>query len=108
MTCHYDDDIYQVDQKTTPKKPILAISLNLRAAARKFQELAKIAIFKAILGLYLNLRAAARKFRHIYHMGIFTWHLGAYIKERVKIIPQKSHYWLHSQIYEPRLVNFRI
>ena len=108
MTCHYDDDIDQVDQKTTSKKPILAISLNLRAAARKFLELAKIAIFKAIFGLYLNLRAAARKFRYIYHMGIFTWHLGAYINERVKIIPQKAHFGLDPQIYEPRLVNLRI
>ena len=84
--------MYTTKSKNKPKKAVLAIFSNLRAVARKFEYIAKMAVFKAILGLYINLRAAARKFRHIYHIGMLTLHMGCDIPEKVKKLPQKGHF----------------
>jgi hypothetical protein len=40
-------------KNNTPKIPLLAISSNLRAAARKFQDIANIAVFEAYFGYVL-------------------------------------------------------
>ena len=42
--------MYPAKSKNYPKKAILAIFSNLRAAARKFEDIAKMAVFKDILG----------------------------------------------------------
>ena len=48
VTCHYNDDIEQSTQTLHPKAD-LAIFLNLRAAARKFKDIVKIAVFEVNL-----------------------------------------------------------
>ncbi len=93
-------DIHYWVQKTFPKKPILALFSNLRAAARKFEDIDKIAVFKAILCLYLNLRAAARKIRYIYHIGIFIRIFGKDIQQFDQKTTLKRPLWLYSQIYD--------